>query len=59
MALLLRGINGDIIRILGRWRLDTMLRYLHVSAISLTHNHARAMLRGGDYNLLAPAPSST
>ena len=58
MAMLLGGIDGDVIRIIGRWKSDTMLRYLHVSAQSLTHNHARSMLRGGDYDLLAPAQNT-
>ena len=58
MAMLLGGIDGDVIRILGRWKSDTMLRYLHVLAESITHNHARTMLRGGHYDLLAPSPST-
>ena len=50
MAMLLGGVDGDIIRILGCWKSDTMLRYLHVSAALLTHNHARTMFRGGHYD---------
>lgn len=55
MALLLAGVDTDIIRIIGRWRSDAMLRYLHVTARTLTHNHARLMHAAGDYDLLAPA----
>ena len=55
MAMLLGGIDGDVIRILGRWHSNTMLCYLHVSAESINHNHARTMLRGGHYDLLAPS----
>ena len=55
MAMLLGGIDGDVIRILGRWHSDTMLRYLHVSAESINHNHARSMLLDGHYDLLAPS----
>ena len=57
--MLLGGIDGDVIRIIGRWRSDTMLRYLHVSAQSLTHNHARFMLQGSNYDLLDPAQTHT
>ena len=56
--MLLGGIDGDVIRILGRWHSDTMLRYLHVSAELINHNHARSMLRGGHYDLLAPSRST-
>jgi hypothetical protein len=32
MALLNGGVDTDIIRLIGRWRSDKMLRYLHVQA---------------------------
>jgi hypothetical protein len=32
MALLLGGVNVDVIKIIGRWQSDEVLRYLHVSA---------------------------
>ena len=54
MALLLAGVDTDIIRIIGRWRSNAMLRYLHVTARTLTHNHAQLMHAAGDYDLLAP-----
>ena len=31
-ALLVANVDPDVIRLLGRWRSDEMLRYLHVSA---------------------------
>ena len=30
MALLYAHVDSDLIRLLGRWRSDEMLRYLHV-----------------------------
>jgi hypothetical protein len=55
MALLLGGIDTNVIKLMGRWRSDEMMRYLHVTAQALTHNHAHTMLAGGNYDLLAPA----
>jgi hypothetical protein len=40
MALLVSGINTDIIQILGRWQSDEMFRYLHLSAEPITRNLA-------------------
>ena len=57
MAMLLGSINGNVIGILGQWKSDTMLHYLHALAESLTHNHARTMIKGRRYNL-APALST-
>ena len=56
--MLLGSVDGDTIRIIGQWKSDTMLCYLHVSIKSLMHNHARTMFRGGYYKLLAPASST-
>ena len=47
MATLLGSVDGDVIHIIGQCKLDTTLRYLHVSAKYLTHNHARTMFWGG------------
>lgn len=44
MALLVSGIDTDIIRLLGRWRSDEMFRYLHLSAEPITRNLAARML---------------
>ena len=54
MALLLGGVDVNVIKIIGRWRSDEVLRYLHVSARSINHNHAKVMRQHGQYNLLAP-----
>ena len=52
MALLLAHVDTDIIRLVGRWRSDEMLRYLHLQAQPVMRNFARLMLHGGDYTLL-------
>ena len=51
-ALLTASIDSDIIRIIGRWRSDEMLRYLHVQNGSLMAGYSRLMLSTGDYNLI-------
>ena len=57
--MLLGSIDSNVICILERWKSYRMLRYLHFSVQSLTHNHTRTMLHGRHNNLLAPALSMT
>jgi len=52
MALLCAHIDTDIIRLIGRWRSDEMLRYLHVQAKPVMRNFSSRMLSGGSYHLL-------
>ena len=51
-ALLTAHVDTDIIRIIGRWRSDEMLRYLHVQNGSLMAGYSRLMLTTSDYNLI-------
>ena len=51
MALLCAQVDTNIIRLLGRWQSDVMLRYLHLQAQPVMRDFARRMLHGGDYNL--------
>ena len=51
-ALLNAKVEPEIISLLGRWRSDTMLRYLTVQSSSLMKSDSRRMLQDGDYNLL-------
>jgi hypothetical protein len=52
MALLCAKVDTDMIRLLGRWRSDEMLRYLHVQSFPLLAPLAQQMLRHGDFSLL-------
>jgi hypothetical protein len=52
MALLCAQVDSDVIRLLGRWRSDEMLRYLHVQAEPVMRDFARRMLVGGSFTLL-------
>ena len=51
-ALLCAKVDTDIIRLLGRWRSDEMLRYLHLQAQPIMKNYARLMLDGGTFTLI-------
>lgn len=51
-ALLLANVDPDVIRLMGRWRSDEMLRYLHVQAYPLMKHYAQKMLSAGMYTLI-------
>lgn len=52
MAMMCGGIDSTTTHLRGRWRSDTMLRYLTVQAAPLVADAASRMLRGGDYRLV-------
>ena len=52
MALLLAGVGGERIKILGRWRSDAIMRYLHTTARPILRGFASRMVAHGDYALL-------
>jgi hypothetical protein len=52
MALLYARVDPNIIRLVGRWRSDEMLRYLHLQAYSLLRSFARRMCSAGHFSLL-------
>ena len=49
-ALLCANVDTDVIRLLGRWRSDEMLRYLHVQAVPAMQNLARRMVLHGQFS---------
>ena len=51
MALLCAQVDSDIIRLIGRWRSDEMLRYLHVQAEPVMRHFASRMLNHGTFVL--------
>ena len=51
-ALLCGGVDTDVIRLLGRWRSDEMLRYLHTQAGPVLRDFSRKMLQGGTFTLI-------
>ena len=52
MALLCANVDTDRIRLIGRWRSDEMLRYLHVQAEPVMRNFSSQMLTGGHFALI-------
>ena len=56
MALLCARVDDNIIKLVGRWRSDQMLRYLHLQAYPQMHTFANLMVTGGDFRLLHNQP---
>jgi hypothetical protein len=52
MALLCGRVDTSIIQLVGRWRSDVMLRYLHLQAGSLMSGMAATMLNAGAFQLI-------
>ena len=48
MALLYSDGDTDIISLIGRWRSDKMLRYLHVQAEAIMRNYSKLMIIHGN-----------
>ena len=51
-ALLCSQVDTDIIHLLGRWKSDEMLRYLHLQAAPLMRDFSRRMLAGGNFTMI-------
>lgn len=51
MALLCAHVDSDTIRLLGRWRSDEMLRYLHIQAEPIMRDFSSRMLQHGTFRL--------
>jgi hypothetical protein len=56
MALLCAKVDTDMIRLLGRWRSDKMLRYLHVQTFPIMAPLANQMLQHGNFTLMPNLP---
>jgi hypothetical protein len=56
MALLCAKVDTDMIRLLGRWRSDEMLRYLHVQSFPIVAPLAAQMLQHGHFTLIPNLP---
>ena len=49
-SLMCANIDPDKIQLLGRWKSDAMIRYLHLSAHPAVRTYASAMFAGGSYS---------
>jgi len=56
MALLCATVDTDVIRLLGRWRSDEMMRYLHVQALPILAPLATQMVTHSAFTLLPHPP---
>jgi hypothetical protein len=56
MALLCAQVDTDKIRLLGHWRSDEMLHYLHVQAYPAVARLAPVMLQHGHFTLISNQP---
>jgi hypothetical protein len=56
MALLCANVDPDRIQLLGRWRSDEMLHYLHVQAFPVVARLAASMLHHGHFSLIPNQP---
>jgi hypothetical protein len=52
MALLCAKVDTNIIHLVGQWRSDKMLCYLHLQAYPLMHTFAHQMHSQGSFTLL-------
>ena len=55
MALLMAQVDPDTIRLVGRWRSNKMIRYLHTKANSFTEGLVAKMFEHDAYALIPPA----
>lgn len=51
-ALLCAKVDSDEIKLLGRWRSDTMLRYLSAQALPIMEQFAQHILTGGNFTVV-------
>ena len=52
MALLQGGCDPNVIKLLARWKSDTMMRYLHQQSLPVFQNLAAKMYNNGTYTFL-------
>ena len=54
-ALLCAGVDKDTTQLIGRWKSDAMIRYLHLQAAPAMRRYAPAMLKHGTFTFLPGA----
>jgi hypothetical protein len=60
MALLCAHVDTDTIQLLGRWRSDEMLRYLHIQAAPIMTRFSRLMVSSdANYDLIPGQEAAT
>jgi hypothetical protein len=56
MALFCAGMDKTTIQLLGRWKSDELLQYLHAQAFPVTAQCAQLMLQHGDFAMIPNQP---
>lgn len=56
MSLLCTKVDMDMIHLMGRFRSDEMLRYLHVQSFPLVTYLESQMLQNGHYTMMPSLP---
>jgi hypothetical protein len=56
MALFCAGMDKTTIQLLGRWKSEELLRYLHTQAFPVTAQCAQLMLQHGDFAMIPNQP---
>jgi hypothetical protein len=56
MALFCAGMDKTTIQLLGRWKSDELLRYLHAQAFPVIAHCAQLMLHHGDFAMVPNQP---
>ena len=52
MSLMCAGVDSDVIQLMGRWRSDEMMKYLHIQAAPVMRNFAKRMYNAGSFSLI-------
>ena len=55
MDILLEKVYPETIRLMGRWKINKMIYYLHTTTKSFKEGLSVCMLQHGDYVLIPPA----
>ena len=58
MALLNEQVDLTKIQLLGRWKSDSMISYLHIQAHNVMSGFSVLMLQGGNYALIPANPET-
>ena len=58
MTLLNERFDPSGIRLIGRWKSNVMLRYLHIQAHNIMSGFSSIMLQGGNYALIPSEPGT-
>ena len=52
MSLMCAGVDSNVIQLMGRWRSDEMMKYLHIQAAPVMRNFAKRMYNAGSLSFI-------